>query len=209
MLLAVIATLLSRQILSFELILAGVVAGALIGGVLAVRIEMTAMPQAGGAVQRLRGRCLGAGRRRRPRREQPVAGGSGGAVHGSHRGVRTDRGGDFLGQRRRLRQAPGADDGQPAAVSGAADSQRPPRGCVRSRRRLGRRRAVVAAGLLGPGRRCQPVGGRRRRRHRGRRHAGGHRPFSTPAPASPRRRPASCCRTTSSSSRGHLSAPRG
>ena len=45
MLLAVIATLLSRQILSFELILAGVVAGALIGGVLAVRIEMTAMPQ--------------------------------------------------------------------------------------------------------------------------------------------------------------------
>ena len=45
MLLAVIATLLSRQILSFELILAGVVAGALVGGVLAVRIEMTAMPQ--------------------------------------------------------------------------------------------------------------------------------------------------------------------
>ncbi len=45
MLLAVVATLLSRQILSFELILAGVVAGALVGGVLAVRIEMTAMPQ--------------------------------------------------------------------------------------------------------------------------------------------------------------------
>ena len=45
MLLAVVATLLSRQILSFELILAGVVAGALAGVVLAVRIEMTAMPQ--------------------------------------------------------------------------------------------------------------------------------------------------------------------
>ena len=45
MLLAVVATLLSRQILSFELILAGVVAGALVGAVLAVRIEMTAMPQ--------------------------------------------------------------------------------------------------------------------------------------------------------------------
>ena len=45
MLLAVVATLLSRQILSFELILAGVVAGALVGLVLAVRIEMTAMPQ--------------------------------------------------------------------------------------------------------------------------------------------------------------------
>lgn len=45
MFLAVTATLLNRQILTFELILAGIVIGALIGGVFAVRIAMTAMPQ--------------------------------------------------------------------------------------------------------------------------------------------------------------------
>lgn len=45
MFLAVATTLFNRQILTFELILAGVVIGALIGGVFAVRIAMTAMPQ--------------------------------------------------------------------------------------------------------------------------------------------------------------------
>jgi NAD(P) transhydrogenase subunit beta len=45
MLLAVIATLIDRHIISYELIIAGVVVGGLIGAILAVKIEMTAMPQ--------------------------------------------------------------------------------------------------------------------------------------------------------------------
>lgn len=45
MFLAVATTLFNRQILTFEIIIAGVVIGALIGGVFAVRIAMTAMPQ--------------------------------------------------------------------------------------------------------------------------------------------------------------------
>ncbi|MFK4763366.1 NAD(P)(+) transhydrogenase (Re/Si-specific) subunit beta [Desulfobaculum sp. SPO524] len=45
MLLAVVVTLFDAQILSFEYILAGIVVGAAIGVLLAVRIEMTAMPQ--------------------------------------------------------------------------------------------------------------------------------------------------------------------
>ena len=42
---AVVVTLLDRQILSFEIILAGVVVGAGVGAVLALKIRMTAMPQ--------------------------------------------------------------------------------------------------------------------------------------------------------------------
>ncbi len=45
MLLAVVVTLLDRHIIGFELILAGFVIGAAIGATLAVRIQMTAMPQ--------------------------------------------------------------------------------------------------------------------------------------------------------------------
>ncbi|HUU45765.1 MAG TPA: NAD(P)(+) transhydrogenase (Re/Si-specific) subunit beta, partial [Acidobacteriota bacterium] len=45
MFLAVIVTLFDRQIISFEIILAGVVVGAAIGAILATRIQMTAMPQ--------------------------------------------------------------------------------------------------------------------------------------------------------------------
>ena len=45
MFIAIVATLLNRQILTFEMILAGVVAGALLGGILAAKIQMTAMPQ--------------------------------------------------------------------------------------------------------------------------------------------------------------------
>ncbi len=45
MLVAIIATLLDSAVLSYEVILAGIVVGSLIGGVLALRIEMTAMPQ--------------------------------------------------------------------------------------------------------------------------------------------------------------------
>ena len=45
MLLAVLVTLLDQRILSFEYILIGVVVGALIGGVFAVRIPMTSMPE--------------------------------------------------------------------------------------------------------------------------------------------------------------------
>jgi len=45
MLIAVLVTLLDRRIISYELIIAGVVTGATIGTILAVRIQMTAMPQ--------------------------------------------------------------------------------------------------------------------------------------------------------------------
>ncbi|MER3402300.1 MAG: NAD synthetase [Armatimonadota bacterium] len=45
MLLAVGVTLVHRQILSFELILVGIVLGAVVGTVLAVKVPMTAMPQ--------------------------------------------------------------------------------------------------------------------------------------------------------------------
>ena len=45
MFVAVMATLADRKILTFEMIMAGVVVGALIGLLLAVKIQMTAMPQ--------------------------------------------------------------------------------------------------------------------------------------------------------------------
>jgi len=45
MLLAIIATLVVKGIANWELILAGLVAGSLIGAVLAIRIQMSAMPQ--------------------------------------------------------------------------------------------------------------------------------------------------------------------
>jgi NAD(P) transhydrogenase subunit beta len=45
MLLAILVTLIDQRIISFEMILAGVVVGSVIGAVLAIRIQMTAMPQ--------------------------------------------------------------------------------------------------------------------------------------------------------------------
>ena len=45
MLIAIVATLLDRQILSYEWILLGIVVGALVGAVMALRVPMTAMPQ--------------------------------------------------------------------------------------------------------------------------------------------------------------------
>ena len=45
MLIAVIVTLLDSSIVSFTYILAGVVVGGVIGAVMALRIQMTAMPQ--------------------------------------------------------------------------------------------------------------------------------------------------------------------
>jgi NAD(P) transhydrogenase subunit beta len=45
MLIAVVATLVDQQIISFEMIFAGLLVGALIGVLLAAKIEMTAMPQ--------------------------------------------------------------------------------------------------------------------------------------------------------------------
>jgi NAD(P) transhydrogenase subunit beta len=45
MLIAIIVTLLYKQVVSFELILAGVVIGGAIGAVFAIRVQMTAMPQ--------------------------------------------------------------------------------------------------------------------------------------------------------------------
>ncbi|MCX7604200.1 MAG: NAD(P)(+) transhydrogenase (Re/Si-specific) subunit beta [Bryobacteraceae bacterium] len=45
MLLAVVVTVLDRRIVSFEIIVAGLVAGSAIGAVLALKIHMTAMPQ--------------------------------------------------------------------------------------------------------------------------------------------------------------------
>lgn len=45
MLLAVVVTLLDRNIISYEIIIAGLIIGALIGAILAIKIQMTAMPQ--------------------------------------------------------------------------------------------------------------------------------------------------------------------
>ena len=45
MLLAIVATLIDKQIVSFEIILAGLVVGAVIGGVMAAKVQMTGMPQ--------------------------------------------------------------------------------------------------------------------------------------------------------------------
>ena len=45
MLLAVLATLIDRKIIGFELIIIGLIVGAAIGAVLAVRVQLTAMPQ--------------------------------------------------------------------------------------------------------------------------------------------------------------------
>ena len=45
MLIAIVATLAGREVQSYGFIIAGVAAGALIGGVLAARVQMTAMPQ--------------------------------------------------------------------------------------------------------------------------------------------------------------------
>ena len=45
MFIAVVATLLDQHIVTFEIILAGVVVGSLVGAVLALKIRMTAMPQ--------------------------------------------------------------------------------------------------------------------------------------------------------------------
>jgi NAD(P) transhydrogenase subunit beta len=45
MLVAIVATLLDASVVSYGVIVAGIVVGALIGSVLAMRIEMTAMPQ--------------------------------------------------------------------------------------------------------------------------------------------------------------------
>jgi NAD(P) transhydrogenase subunit beta len=45
MLIAIVVTLLDRRIISFEIIIAGLVSGALIGAVMAYRAPMTAMPQ--------------------------------------------------------------------------------------------------------------------------------------------------------------------
>ena len=45
MLIAIIATLLNNQILSYELIFSGIIIGGLIGSFAARRVEMTSMPQ--------------------------------------------------------------------------------------------------------------------------------------------------------------------
>ncbi len=45
MLLAIVVTLLDRHIVSFEVILAGMVVGSLVGAILAIRVQMTGMPQ--------------------------------------------------------------------------------------------------------------------------------------------------------------------
>jgi H+-translocating NAD(P) transhydrogenase subunit beta len=55
MLLAVVATLLDRDIVSWEIIIIGLVVGALIGGVLARTVQMTAMPQLVGVFNGLGG----------------------------------------------------------------------------------------------------------------------------------------------------------
>ena len=51
MLLAVVVTLLDQRIVSFQVILAGIVVGGLIGAILAIRVAMTSMPPGGGSGQ--------------------------------------------------------------------------------------------------------------------------------------------------------------
>jgi H+-translocating NAD(P) transhydrogenase subunit beta len=45
MLIAIVVTLLDRSIISYEVIFAGLVVGSAIGAVMAIRVQMTAMPQ--------------------------------------------------------------------------------------------------------------------------------------------------------------------
>jgi NAD(P) transhydrogenase subunit beta len=45
MFIAILVTLIDRRIISFEVIIAGVIVGGLIGAILAIKIQMTAMPQ--------------------------------------------------------------------------------------------------------------------------------------------------------------------
>ena len=45
MLIAILVTLLNKQIISYELIIVGFILGGAIGAVLAIRIQMTAVPQ--------------------------------------------------------------------------------------------------------------------------------------------------------------------
>jgi NAD(P) transhydrogenase subunit beta len=45
MLLAIVVTLLDRQILDYKVIVAGLIVGSVVGGLLAIKIQMTAMPQ--------------------------------------------------------------------------------------------------------------------------------------------------------------------
>ncbi|MGI9534162.1 MAG: NAD(P)(+) transhydrogenase (Re/Si-specific) subunit beta, partial [Thermodesulfobacteriota bacterium] len=45
MLLAIVVTLLNKRIVSYEIIIAGIIVGSAIGAILAVKIQMTAMPQ--------------------------------------------------------------------------------------------------------------------------------------------------------------------
>ena len=45
MLIAILVTLIDRRIISFEMIIAGVIVGSILGYILALKIEMTAMPQ--------------------------------------------------------------------------------------------------------------------------------------------------------------------
>lgn len=54
MLLAIIGTLLHKEIVSYEWILVGLVVGGAIGGVLAQRVAMTALPQLTAALARIR-----------------------------------------------------------------------------------------------------------------------------------------------------------
>ena len=106
MLLAVVATLLDQQILgtggqAFGLLLGGVVLGAAIGATLALRIEMTAMPEmvallnafGGGASALVAGAVLVGS-------TDP-----GGPDHGGHRRLRAHRLGHLLGQPGGVRQA--------------------------------------------------------------------------------------------------------
>ncbi|MEE9187568.1 MAG: NAD(P)(+) transhydrogenase (Re/Si-specific) subunit beta, partial [Bacteroidota bacterium] len=55
MFIAVVVTLLDRQIVSFEVILVGVVIGSTVGATVAVKIRMTAMPQLVGLLNGLGG----------------------------------------------------------------------------------------------------------------------------------------------------------
>jgi NAD/NADP transhydrogenase beta subunit len=98
MLLAVVVTLLDRQILGYEVIAAGLVIGSLLGTVLALRIKMTAMPQLVGMFN-----------------------GFGGYIPPTehcHSSIRIDRCSDFLGLSRCICKTPGHRNGKAREVQG-------------------------------------------------------------------------------------------
>ena len=97
MLLAIIATLVDIQVLSWTDILIGVTAGAVIGSLSARLVQMTAMPQMVGIFNGSGGGASAVVAAARIRPHQPGGRGDAGAVRRrDHRDLDADRGGDLI-----------------------------------------------------------------------------------------------------------------